>query len=73
MLCELCLKEGLALMENIKLNGKPMEKMTREFARRPPESGIFEVTYACPPGKEDNAFRVATGVKYLDWPEGIEF
>ena len=53
MLCELCCKEGLNFMENIKLNGKPMEKMTKEFAKKPPERGTFEVTYACPPEKED--------------------
>lgn len=72
ILCELCLKEGVSFMENIKLNGKPMEKMTRDFARKPPEVGVFEVTFACPPGKEDNEFRIATGVKYLDWPEDLE-
>jgi hypothetical protein len=53
MLCELTMKEGVALMENIKLNGKPMEKMTRDFARKPPEVGTLELSYACPPEKED--------------------
>ena len=44
-------------MENIKVNGKLMDKMTRDFARKPPETGIFEATYACPSEKEDQAFR----------------
>jgi len=39
MLCEITMKEGVSLMQNIKLNGKPMEKMTREFARKPADSG----------------------------------
>ena len=39
MLCEIAMKEGAALMTNIKLNSKPVEKMTREFARKPPEVG----------------------------------
>ena len=53
ILCELCMKEGVSLMENIKINGKPMEKMTREFARKPPEVGTFEGTLAIPAEKED--------------------
>jgi hypothetical protein len=53
MLCELAIKEGLTFMENIKVAGKVMDKMTREFARRPPEVGIFEATYACTTEKED--------------------
>ena len=53
MLCEIAMKEGAALMTNIKLNGKAVEKMTRDFARKPPEVGAFELTYACPPEKED--------------------
>jgi len=53
ILSELALKEGIIFMENIKIGGKPMEKMTREFARKPPEKGIFEATYACTPEKED--------------------
>ena len=59
-------------MQPIKVNGKPMDKMTREFARRPPEVGTIELTYACPPEKEDKAFRITLGVKYLDWPEVVE-
>ena len=39
MLCEIAMKEGAALMTNIKLNSKPVEKMTREFARKPPDVG----------------------------------
>lgn len=53
MLCELAMKEGAAFMTPIKLNGKPMEKMTKEFARKPPDTGVIELTYACPPEKED--------------------
>jgi len=59
-------------MQPIKLNGKPMEKMSKEFTRKPPDSGVIELTYACPPEKEDKAFRVSLGVKYLDWPEDFE-
>ena len=72
MLCELTMKEGVNFMQPIKVNGKPMEKMTREFARRPPDFGTIELTYACPPEKEDKAFRISLGVKYLDWPEVLE-
>ena len=53
MLCEICVKEGIAFMENIKVNGKAMEKMTRDFARKPPDTGVFEGTLAVPPEKED--------------------
>ena len=53
ILSELACKEGLNFMENIKVNGKLMDKMTRDFARKPPETGIFEATYACPTEKED--------------------
>ena len=53
ILCEICVKEGIAFMENVKVNNKPMEKMTREFARKPPETGIFECTLAVPTEKED--------------------
>ena len=53
MLCELAMKEGVNFMQPIKLNGKPMERMTKEFARKPPEVGVIELTYACPPEKED--------------------
>ena len=53
MLCELACKEGAAFMTNIKLNGKAMEKMTKDFARKPPDVGVIELTYACPPEKED--------------------
>ena len=53
MLCELAMKEGAAFMTNIKVNNKAMEKMTREFARRPPDFGTIELTYQCPPEKED--------------------
>ena len=72
MLCEIAMKEGASLMTNIKLNSKPMEKMTREFARKPPDVGTFELTYACPPEKEDQAFRISMGQKYLDWPMDME-
>ena len=72
MLCEITMKEGVSLMQNIKLNGKPMEKMTREFARKPADSGQIELTYACPPEKEDQAFRITMGIKYLDWPEDFQ-
>ena len=71
MLCEICVKEGIAFMENIKVNGKAMEKMTRDFARKPPDTGVFEGTLAVPPEKEDQAFRISLGVKYLDWPEDM--
>lgn len=30
-----------------------MERMTKEFARKPPEVGVIELTYACPTEKED--------------------
>ena len=59
-------------MENVKVNNKPMEKMTREFARKPPETGIFECTLAVPTEKEDQAFRISVGTKYLDWPEDMQ-
>lgn len=49
ILCELAMKEGVNNMTNIKHNNKPIEKMTREFARKPPESGNFELTYNCDP------------------------
>ena len=53
MLCEICVKEGVNFMTNIKVNGKAMEKMTRDFARKPPDTGIIELTLAVPPEKED--------------------
>ena len=53
MLCEITVKEGVNFMTNIKINGKPMEKMTRDFARKPPDSGVIELTLAVPPEKED--------------------
>ena len=72
MLCELARKEGLATnMINIKLNGKPMEKLTPDFIRKLPDAGVFEGTYFCPPEKEDQEFRKSLGVKYLDWQEDM--
>ena len=59
-------------MINIKLNGKAQEKLTAEFIKKLPETGIFEGTYHCPPEKEDHEFRKALGVKYLDWNEDDE-
>ena len=63
------MKEGVNNMTNIKLNNKGIEKMTRDFARKPPDNGNFELSYNCPPEKEDQEFRIAIGIKYLDWPE----
>ena len=53
MLCELTMKEGVNYMTNIKVAGKAVEKMTREFARKPPDQGNLELTFNCPPEKED--------------------
>ena len=53
ILCELTMKEGVNNMTNIKLNNKGIEKMTRDFARKPPDNGNFELSYNCPPEKED--------------------
>jgi hypothetical protein len=69
MLCELAKQEGMANMQAIKLDGKPVEKLTPDFVRRVPETGIFEATYFCPPEKENADFREATGRKYLDWSD----
>jgi hypothetical protein len=69
MLCELANKEGLAFMTDIKLGGKPVEKLTVDFVKRVPETGVFECTYCCPSEKESAEFREATGRKYLDWTD----
>jgi hypothetical protein len=69
MLCELAIKEGLANMAEIKMNGKAVEKLTPEFVKRVPETGVFEGTYFCPPEKEILEYREAMGRKYLDWAD----
>jgi hypothetical protein len=56
-------------MTEIKMGGKAVEKLTPEFIKRVPETGIFEGTYFCPPEKEILDFREALGRKYLDWAD----
>ena len=68
MLCELAVKEGIGNMSDLKLQGKPMEKLTGEFMRKMPEVGQFECQYFCEADKENKEFRLAIGAKYLDWP-----
>jgi len=51
------------------MGGKAVEKLTPEFIKRVPETGIFEGTYFCPPDKEMLDFREALGRKYLDWAD----
>lgn len=69
MLCEIANKEGLAFMTDIKMGGKTVEKLTADFAKRVPETGIFEGTYCCTEEKENKDFREAIGRKYLDWTD----
>lgn len=69
MLCELANKEGLAFMTEIKLAGKPVDKLTVDFVKRVPEAGMFEAKYECPSEKESQEFREAMGRKYLDWTD----
>jgi len=67
MLLELSKNEGMANMQEIRLNGKAVEKLTNDFIKSLPQSGTFEGTYVCPPEKENFAFRESLGAKYLDW------
>ena len=68
ILIELAKKEGISTnLIDIKLNNKPMEKLTAEFMKKLPEQGMLECTYTCEPEKEDKEFRKSLGVKYLDW------
>lgn len=69
MLCELAKTEGLLNMTEIKMNQKPIEKLTLDFIRKVPETGIFEGTYFCIPDKENLDFRESMGRKYLDWTD----
>lgn len=69
MLCEIAKTEGLANMTNIKISSKAVEKLTLDFVRKVPETGIFEGIYFCPPDKENLDFRESLGRKYLDWRE----
>ena len=73
MLCELAKAEGMK--ENLvemRLNGKTVEKLSNDFIRKPPDTGVWEGTYACPVEKENLEFREALGRKYLDWVEDDE-
>ena len=40
-------------MTEIKMNGRPMEKLTQDFVRKMPEVGIVELTYYCELEKEN--------------------
>ena len=67
ILLELTKCEGIGNMQEIKVNNKAVEKVSNEFIKSLPTSGMFEGTYLCPPEKEDFAFRESLGAKYLDW------
>lgn len=69
MLCELAKGESLVFMSDIKMDGKPVEKLTMEFAKRVPEVGVFEGTYFCPSEKENAELRESVGRRYLDWTD----
>jgi len=45
LLCELCKAEGWALMTEIKLLGKTVDKLTPEIIKTLPDAGIFECNY----------------------------
>jgi hypothetical protein len=51
MLCELARSEGWAFMQNIKLSGQKIDKMSNDVIRQITDSGIFECTYMCPAEK----------------------
>jgi len=53
MLGELAYKEGVTNMTEIKLNGRPVEKLTQDFVRKMPEVGMVELTYYCELEKEN--------------------
>lgn len=67
MLMELAKTEGYAQMTNVSLDGKPCETVTKEFADKLGESGIFEGTYVCQPTSVNEDLREKLGQKYLDF------
>lgn len=69
LLCELCRAEGWALMTEIKLVGKSVDKLTPEIIKTLPDTGMFECKYLCPEDKVKLDAREKLGAKFLDWIE----
>jgi hypothetical protein len=67
LLCELCRAEGWALMTEIKLVGKSVDKLTPEIIKTLPDTGMFECKYLCPEDKVKLDAREKLGAKFLDW------
>ena len=67
LLCELCKAEGWALMTEIKLNGKSIEKLTPDIIKSLPDTGMFDCKYMCPEDKVKKDVRDKLGAKFLDW------
>lgn len=67
LLCELCKAEGWALMTEIKLNGKSIEKLTPDIIKSLPDTGMFDCKYMCPEDKVKKDARDKLGAKFLDW------
>ena len=73
MLFELAKIEGYPQMTNVSLDGKAQETVTKEFADKLGDSGIFEGTYICQPTNVNEDLRERLGQKYLDFavPEQV--
>ncbi len=54
-------------MTEIKLQGKPIEKLTNEVIKGLPEVGMFQCEYNCAAEKVKLDVRRAMGVKYYEW------
>lgn len=67
MLLELSKVEGILNIQDIKINGSTVEKISNDFMKNTPSKGVFEGTYLCEKEKEDFELREALGTKYLGW------
>lgn len=66
-LCELAKGEGWTNWQDVKIDGKPNDKITNDYLLNLPTTGTFEGTYICPVEKEKEDLRLKLGQKYLDW------